>query len=360
MIKANVDILSSAEKVKNRLADEISLEIYNARVRYAVYRDAFVFYEDIFNICSNVEWRIPELNELFALNPETDGIVIFGSGKVGKYVLRLLLLSKYKDYKILFCDNDASIWGSSVCGYKIISPHELNKNYRNSIVVVGSELYRAQIYEQLCFEGFPRQKILYPRLGKLYGQIGYQYFDFFHPEKNEIFVDAGCFDGDTACDFAKWTNGEYEKIYAFEANPYCMERCEQTFNKKHIDNVSMIKKGLWDKKGIVRFRSNYSGGACISENGNVEIQVDSLDNVLNGRRVSFIKMDIEKSEYRALIGAKNTIETYHPRLAICVYHKPEDIFQIPELLLRYYSEYKFALRQYQSNGSSTILYAWSD
>ena len=73
--------------------------------------------------------------------------------------------------------------------------------------------------------------------------------------------------------------------------------------------------------------------------------------------VTFIKMDIEGSEYQALLGAKQIIKEKVPKLAISVYHNPEDIVQIPRLILSLRKEYKFYIRHYSSTGFDTILYA---
>jgi hypothetical protein len=68
-------------------------------------------------------------------------------------------------------------------------------------------------------------------------------------------------------------------------------------------------------------------------------------------------MDIEGAELEAIKGAKRIIEEQKPKLAICVYHKPEDIWELPELILSYNKEYKFYIRHYSYKDNETVLYA---
>lgn len=68
-------------------------------------------------------------------------------------------------------------------------------------------------------------------------------------------------------------------------------------------------------------------------------------------------MDIEGSELKALEGAKATIMKNHPRLAICIYHKPMDVIEIPFYIQKLVPEYKFYIRHYASNMWETVLYA---
>ncbi|MHB8062988.1 MAG: FkbM family methyltransferase, partial [Ruminiclostridium sp.] len=94
--------------------------------------------------------------------------------------------------------------------------------------------------------------------------------------------------------------------------------------------------------------------ARADENGTTELRVLALDN-MNHEVIGdlLIKMDIEGSELLALKGACNTIKKYKPYLAICVYHKTEDIFEIPKYLRSIIPSYKFYLR----GGIHTVLYA---
>ncbi len=70
-------------------------------------------------------------------------------------------------------------------------------------------------------------------------------------------------------------------------------------------------------------------------------------------------MDIEGFEKRALIGAKKIITEQEPALGISIYHKREDIWEIPKLILDLNSEYKFFLRHYSLGVIDTVLYAVS-
>lgn len=60
-------------------------------------------------------------------------------------------------------------------------------------------------------------------------------------------------------------------------------------------------------------------------------------------------MDIEGSELKALEGAKNTIQRNNPKLAISIYHKYEDIIELPLKILELEPEYKFYLRHYSTD-----------
>jgi hypothetical protein len=87
------------------------------------------------------------------------------------------------------------------------------------------------------------------------------------------------------------------------------------------------------------------------------IHTDKIDDIVLDKKVSFIKMDIEGAELEALKGAKNTIQNNYPKLAIAIYHKPDDLLNIPQYILSLNRNYKFYLRHYGYNSWETILYA---
>ena len=118
-------------------------------------------------------------------------------------------------------------------------------------------------------------------------------------------------------------------------------------------------KGLWDKAETLNFNSFGNGSSTISKDAEESIEVVALDDVVDANdKVTFLKMDIESAELNALYGARRVIEKDKPRLAICVYHKPEDIIYIASYILSINPEYKLFLRHHSLISSfETVLYA---
>jgi FkbM family methyltransferase len=127
-------------------------------------------------------------------------------------------------------------------------------------------------------------------------------------------------------------------------------------NTSHLDNIKIIEKGCWSEKKALFFSNDGTVGSKIQDKGQLQIEVDSIDNVIQDR-ITYIKMDIEGAELEALKGAKNTIMKYKPKLAVCVYHKQEDLITIPQYILSLNEHYKLYLRHYEENSCETVLYA---
>lgn len=99
------------------------------------------------------------------------------------------------------------------------------------------------------------------------------------------------------------------------------------------------------------------GGGNINKDGEEYIEVDSIDNLLSDIPVTFIKMDIEGAEMEALKGAEKVIRVYKPKLAVCIYHRYEDLYEIPMYIKSLVPEYRLFVRHYSDSPSETVLYA---
>ena len=135
----------------------------------------------------------------------------------------------------------------------------------------------------------------------------------------------------------------------------------------------MIEKGLWsDNTNITfwespkdnEFNVDIDEHNCIDMNELEKekwikhvIPVVKMDDAIPNEKVTFIKMDIEGSECEALKGAERIIRSFKPKIAISAYHKRDDLWTIPALLLSYRPDYTLYLRHYGFEWGETVLYA---
>lgn len=179
-----------------------------------------------------------------------------------------------------------------------------------------------------------------------------QYFEEFMNYQNEVFVDAGGFDGDTAEAFAIRYN-DYKKILFFEPSAKNMLAARRRL--ENFERICYFPVGLSNENGILRFDQNSGSASSVTNDGDDVIQVDTLD-VLVNEPVSFIKMDLEGWELKALQGASEHIKRDRPKLAIAVYHSSPDLRLIYEFISKFDLGYKVYLRHYTQGWSETVMF----
>lgn len=188
-----------------------------------------------------------------------------------------------------------------------------------------------------------------------------QYFNDLTAECDcSVFLDCGAFIGDTAINALQfYGRDKISHIISFEPDNQNIEIINEAVAADSIpaDKFTLIKFGVSDKYAELQFSSN-GDGSVITEDGEVTIKVDAIDNMID-EPISFIKMDIEGSEYDAIIGARNIIKDNIPTLAVCVYHKREDLIEIPKLIISIAGKdsYNFYIRHHQTNLTELVLYA---
>ena len=159
---------------------------------------------------------------------------------------------------------------------------------------------------------------------------------------NETIMDLGAYDGDTVREFLTVTNGKYNKIFALEPDEKNFRKLER--KTEGLENLIRLNIGAWDKKETLYFAKK-SGRNSRLEDGGVPVEFDSVDNIADCE-ITFIKMDIEGAELKALEGAKNTVRKYKPKLYVCAYHRNEDMFALPFKIKELYEGYKIYFRQH--------------
>ncbi|HXX63559.1 MAG TPA: FkbM family methyltransferase, partial [Bacteroidota bacterium] len=84
--------------------------------------------------------------------------------------------------------------------------------------------------------------------------------------------------------------------------------------------------------------------------------IDALVHECALDRVNLIKMDIEGAELPALRGAEATLRRFRPKLAICAYHRPDDLITILPYLQSLDLGYRFTLGHYSIHAEETVLF----
>lgn len=236
--------------------------------------------------------------------------------------------------------------------------------YRSYVLSKQSEFDK--LYQKLS-DDTSRRTLENVLRGRLSGEWKYfrdvyaenQYFadDIVKLNQQEVFLDIGAYIGDTAESIAKMTGGNYNKIYCFEPDKKCLAILRKNMEK--YENIEIVEKGAWNKHEKMLFQEDSEhGSSAIGHDTGYEIEVDCIDNCIEENVcVTHIKMDIEGAELQGLQGAKRTIQTHKPKLAICVYHKNEDILDISNYILSIVPEYRLYLRHHNISGTETVLYA---
>ncbi len=178
------------------------------------------------------------------------------------------------------------------------------------------------------------------------------YRDIINADSFEYIADLGAYNGDTLREIKPYVP-RLRSAVAFEPDrrnhkKLCEYACLESFE------IKAHKIAAWSHTETLIFdESGNRNSTLISENAlpvtkaakTVEVDADSLDNVLSGTRVDYIKYDVEGSEKEAIDGSHNTISSYSPALLISLYHRSEDIFELPLLIHKRYPEYKLHIRR---------------
>ncbi|TDB27290.1 FkbM family methyltransferase [Stenotrophomonas sp. ATCM1_4] len=181
----------------------------------------------------------------------------------------------------------------------------------------------------------------------------YQSEDF-RVRPGEVIIDAGGFIGDTAVLFCAKTGNDCQ-VHAFELLDENIALFEHNLHLNGVaDRVVLNKRALSDHSdGSLLIRQARLQGATSVGAGDgpgERIATITLDDYVaqHGlQRVDLIKMDIEGSEIPALLGAVQTIRRFRPKLALCLYHKWDDVLTIPRFIAGLGIPYRFNFKWVQ-------------
>jgi FkbM family methyltransferase len=186
----------------------------------------------------------------------------------------------------------------------------------------------------------------------------YLALDLGSPPKNIRAIDAGACKGENLKPFIN-AGISFDTYYAFEPDESNLYALEATLSNLGLDNIFIVPSAIWSGVEELSFSNLGDGSSGLSEKATTKVQAIDIDSFLMERdEINFIKMDIEGAEKQAILGAQNTIVSSLPHLAISVYHKPCDLWELGLLIESIApTRYNYHLRMYGHQTFDTILYA---
>lgn len=330
-------------------------------------------------------------------------LVVFGAGNGGRILVGYLRSQGYPVDSI--CDNNPSLEGQCIDSIPIRSAECLENLGNDALVVIGSN-WAQEIAAQLagrqlpyldlttwddrwrknfnidlikgsredleeviaCFEEDSDKALfeglLLYRLTACPLSFKVSGFEFYnHPqvkvEPGDVVLDAGCFDGKTAMFFANMGAGA---VHTFEPDANNAAVSGRAIAESGLAGKIVLHEfGFWSTEGTLKFSvdPHYRSQNRISGGGAGSIRVRTIDGFVRERGLvpDLIKMDIEGAEIAAIEGARSTLEDYKPKLQISIYHEPDDLWKIPQLVRRIQPSYEFFLGHHSQNMFETVLYA---
>jgi len=380
-------------------------------------------------------------------SPFSRRLVISGTGHLGMLALSGLRSSGVEP--LAFCDNNSALWGESVDGLTVLSPADAAEQYKDSaafvLAIYNSSAPRNQLRGLGCAHIVPYPVLfwkfwrLMPKEDRLelperilssvreiesgYGLLSDErsrqefraqlrwrclldysclpphddpremYFppDLFRISTDEVFVDCGAFDGDSLRAFLSASNGQFSRIYAWEADPANAARlngCVLSLPSDISAKVTVMPYAVGRQDGTVRFSADGTVGSRVgTPEATQDVVCRSIDSAFAGHitisppavralprrpsaarngwpparnssiKPSLIKMDIEGAEPDALLGAARTMARHRPIMAVCAYHKCDHLWSLPQLLKAANPDYEIFLRRYAEDCWETVYYA---
>lgn len=178
--------------------------------------------------------------------------------------------------------------------------------------------------------------------------------------QGDVVIDCGAYVGDTAIWAHLWGA---KSVYAFEPSPTLFHYLQKNATNYDPDRnwFFPMQLAVGDQEESLPFVESSdargpNGEGRFGKHGNVMVDCVALDHWCAKNQVepSFIKMDIEGAEGLALMGAEEIIKTYKPKLAICLYHRLEDMWMLPRLIKGFIPEYHFCCKKALREGEFVL------
>lgn len=347
----------------------------------------------------------------FGMDELRRGCIVFGAAVLGKKVIFGLQTLGIAVKAVL--DNDPSKHGASYMGVKISTPADF-ANTDLPVVIASKFVYDIDrqlqalniqiriphyVLSILHPEVFPNElhqnataliEAEWPRVQAAYGLlsdelsrntffqlihfrhtlqpadlphlVADQYFIdmFWQPCDWETYVDVGAYCGDTLQEYLTRCKGTFRKYLAIEPDKVNYRQLLSIIPTEYAHKIDTWNLAVGVREGKHAFHA--VGGldsrfVAVDSIADAEIiNTVALDDLLRDEDACTIKMDVEGWESQVLEGAIEIIRERQPRLAVCVYHRPDHLWSLLLQITQINKNYRFFLRHHDSEIFETVLY----
>lgn len=328
------------------------------------------------------------------LKESENPILIYGMGNGADKII-----SVFEKYGINYCDvfaSDGFVRGHSYRGKRVISYSEACEKYSKFDIVVsfGSKLpavmekifsleanHRVfapdvpvcdgELFNEEFFDN--HQKELFTARGlfsdeksklifddvirfKLTGKL--QYLRSTQCDEDEAdrllnlgnyrtYVDLGAYNGDTVKKYTALCP-QITDIFAFEPDKRNFRKLSEYCQMLTDINTTVLNCAAYSENTTLTFsasanRNSSAASAGSFQHKTVEVEAKALDSVCQS--ADFIKFDVEGMEAEALLGCKSLISRTKPDMLVSMYHKSEDLYNLPILVKELNEGYSLFLRR---------------
>ena len=291
----------------------------------------------------------------------------------GRPVLRAANLGRFGDVPRLFAGAPMKGWfsyarpGLQECIWHIPPRKWQQTGYHQPGVLEEHREAIIELYSMLADE---RSRRVFASLlrARMEGDVGFTevapFLEYDHrivgAQEGDIVIDAGAYVGDTAQMYSQRV-GATGRVLSLEPSYASYMALVKTAHSLPHANVIPICYGLWNEPDILSFDEEKPGAAsfAISDSGKSRIPVTTLDQLVALYQlpaVDLVKLDVEGAEAKALDGAKETLQRFRPKIQMSIYHKPNDLFELPARLAAMLPDYRFYLGHHSFYHMETDLY----
>lgn len=341
-------------------------------------------------------------------------VLLFGTGYLGRHVLADMRDLPYR--VVGFVDNNRQLWGSEIEGIEVLGPDEAVRRFGDRALWLITIYTNSRVIEQCralgvpwvtCAElswvlaephpnsfifGTPERLAESSRQieeaasiwadaesrAEYESQIRWRFLldysalssprpvvetyfpdDLIRPLGDEVFVDCGAFTGDTIEAFLTARSGDFREIIGIEPDAVNCRALRDRIAKWTMSGTGPIRVepvAVGSRRGTLTFDTTGTAGSRVGT-GTEIVEVAPLDALLANAEPTYIKFDVEGAEHDAIVGGSETIRANMPVLAVCLYHQPHDLWDLPLLVRSIRPDYRLYLRRYSDERWEQILYA---